>query len=311
MTSTNIAKVPPQSDNEVVAVVCYLCHDGGTDEADQPLRRDCACRGTDAGFVHLSCLAEFASFQSKQATSGMIKFIKPWRVCPSCHQFYQNNLAIDIVTEFVLFVQGQYPDDTKRQVESLYSKLRAIMGMLKRLQPVQKREAEDTANLLLSFIDRMKTEVSPLTRRYSHFEADVYNALGGIVLDEGTDESARRAVAHFENALEVNEAIGNAEGIATAKRNIAYAKSKYEGGNNNEELLKASQDVYKMRVARLGEEHENTINAGKIYALRLRQANREEEARDLLMKLFATSKQVLGPYHNTTKDIESKLQLIL
>ena len=80
MTSTNIAKVPPQSDNEVVAVVCYLCHDGGTDEADQPLRRDCACRGTDAGFVHLSCLAEFASFQSKQATSGMIEFIKPWRV---------------------------------------------------------------------------------------------------------------------------------------------------------------------------------------------------------------------------------------
>ena len=79
-TCAVIPKVPPQSDNEVVAVVCYLCHDGGTDEADQPLRRDCACRGTDAGFVHLSCLAEFASFQSKQATSGMIEFIKPWRV---------------------------------------------------------------------------------------------------------------------------------------------------------------------------------------------------------------------------------------
>ena len=66
-----------------------------------------------------------------------------------------------------------------------------------------------------------------------------------------------------------------------------------------------------MRIAELGKGNENTIRAGRNYAIDLRKANREEEARDLLMKLFATSKQVLGPYHNTTKDIESKLQLIL
>ena len=51
-------------DDDGVAV-CYLCLDGGDDEAGQPLRRDCACRGTDAGFVHLSCLAEFAAAKSK------------------------------------------------------------------------------------------------------------------------------------------------------------------------------------------------------------------------------------------------------
>ena len=28
------------------AAVCYLCLDGGSDETDQPLPRDCACRGT-------------------------------------------------------------------------------------------------------------------------------------------------------------------------------------------------------------------------------------------------------------------------
>jgi hypothetical protein len=37
--------------------VCYLCLDGGFLE---PLRRDCACRGTDAGFVHLSCLTKYS-----------------------------------------------------------------------------------------------------------------------------------------------------------------------------------------------------------------------------------------------------------
>jgi hypothetical protein len=53
--------------------VCYLCLDGGVDKSDQPLRRDCACRGTDAGFVHLSCLTGFASTKSMLA-SGMIEW---------------------------------------------------------------------------------------------------------------------------------------------------------------------------------------------------------------------------------------------
>ena len=46
--------------------VCYLCLDDGesmTKRVSQ-LRRDSACRGTDAGFVHLSCLnTGLAAFQ--------------------------------------------------------------------------------------------------------------------------------------------------------------------------------------------------------------------------------------------------------
>jgi hypothetical protein len=30
--------------------VCYLCLGGDLDDDGQPLRRDCACRGSDAGF---------------------------------------------------------------------------------------------------------------------------------------------------------------------------------------------------------------------------------------------------------------------
>ena len=70
----------------------------------------------------------------------------------------------------------------------------------------------------------------------------------------------------------------------------------------------ASRDLYDLRIAELGEEHYYTITAGKNYALRLRKANRREEARDLLTKLLATSKQVFGPHHNSTKIIESILQ---
>jgi hypothetical protein len=237
----------------------------------------------------------------------MIEFVDPWVECPSCHQEYQNEFVVDIATEFLLFVRRHYPDDTQKQVESLYLKLYALTKMLNRLQPVQKREAGVTANVLLSLIDRMKGDVSPLPRRYSEMESFAYNAHGRIALSEGTEESARRAVAHFENQLEVNESIGDVEGIAIAKANIAYAKSKYEVGNNNEEVLKASQELYEMRIAEYGEESEYTIDAGIIYALRLQTANCREEAGELLMKLLATSKQVFGSDHNITKSVESML----
>ena len=109
---------------------------------------------------------------------------------------------------------------------------------------------------------------------------------------------------HFENQLEVSKAIGDDQGIVTAKANIAIAKSKYEGASNNEELLKASRKLYELHIAELGEEDEFTIDSGKCYALRLRKANRREEARELLMKLLATSKQVFGSDHNKTKEVE-------
>ena len=286
--------------------VCYLCLDGGLDDADQPLRRDCACRGTDAGFVHLACFTKYAATKSEQSR-GMQEFVTPWHICPSCHQEYQNELAIDIANMFVPFVRRQYPDDTQRQVEALNLKLCALDNMLDRLQPVQMREAEVTANVLLSMIDRMKGD-APLSRRYSSFAAYAHNVHGRIALQEGTEESARRAVVHFEKDLKVSKAIGDVGGIATTKQNIAYAKSKYEGGNNNEELLEASQELYEFRVAEYGEGNEYTIEAGKFYAIYLQNANRGDEARELLTKLLATSKRVLGSHHKTTMNIELSLK---
>ena len=132
--------------------VCYLCLDGG---ADEQLRRDCACRGTDAGFVHLSCLTDYLATKSIRA-SDMTEFDKPWRECPGCHQYYQNELAIDIAAKFVPFVRRQYPQDTQRQVESHHLKLDALDSMFKRLQPKQKREYGVTANVILFLIGRMK-----------------------------------------------------------------------------------------------------------------------------------------------------------
>ena len=128
---------------------CYLCHETA-DKSGQSLRRDCACRGTDAGFVHLSCLTEYAAAKSKGWDGRVMnELVQPWETCPGCHQYYQNELAVDIATKFVSFVRRQYPDDTQKQVESLTVKRAALMAMFIRLQAVQKREAGVTANVII------------------------------------------------------------------------------------------------------------------------------------------------------------------
>ena len=291
--------------------VCYLCLDGGVDEAGQPLRRDCACRGTDAGFVHLACLTKYAAAKNKQAYD-MNEFTKPWLYCPSCNQVYQNELGIDIATEFVSFVRRQYPDDTRMQVEALYVKLYTLNSMLDRLQPMQKREAGVTANVLLFLIDRMKEHAPRLHRRYSQIEAFAYGAHGHIALEEETEEGARRAVVYFERKMESSKEIGEDEGVANAKSNIAIAKSKYHDGRNiKKEVAKASQELYKLRVSKYGEESEYAILAGKDYAAALQNANCSYEARELSTKFLATSKQVLGPNHSTTRAVEHTLMQII
>jgi hypothetical protein len=106
--------------------VYYLCLYAGL----EPLLRDCACQGTDAGFVHLSCHTNFAIAKSKQARDT-VEFVTLWVICPSCNQHYLNELAVDIATKFVSFVRRQYPDadDTQMQVESLDVKRAALMAM--------------------------------------------------------------------------------------------------------------------------------------------------------------------------------------
>ena len=96
-------------------------------------------------------------------------------------------------------------------------------------------------------------------------------------------------------------------GAAIGKSSIAAARSMM-GDNKYDELLKASQELYKLLVAQSGEENESAIHAGKVYAVNLQKANRGEEARELLMKLLANSKQLLGPHHSTFNVVEMVLK---
>lgn len=292
---------------------CYICLGEGHDENNQPPRRDCSCRGTDAGFVHLACLVEHASSRSKRWDGrDLIEFSKPWEVCLCCFRFYQNSLAVDIATEFVRFVGTQYPGDFCKQIEALDMKLGVLVTMVGSLSPAEKSETCEVARMILNLINQLKVATPQLPVSYLMREAHAYKSLGQIALLERTEEGAQEAVSYFEKQLELEHRIGDVEGAADAKFSIALARSKYEGSNdkNNAELLKVSQEVYQLYSAELGAEDAATINAGGNYAISLNNAKRGMEAEKLLTHLVAVSKRVHGSHHRITKNVELSLHWV-
>ena len=250
----NHSSASPARENETK---CYICLGVDEENDDPPLRRDCSCRGSDAGFVHLECLVENAKNQnSRWDGRDLIEFTRPWEVCPICCKFYQSTLAVDISTEFLTFVQEAYPGDTRKQIEALDMRLGVLVTMCGgSLQPSDRIETSEVANQILALIAQLKSVTPKLSASYLMREAHAYKSLGQIALQERTKESAMRAVVHFEMQLGLEQAIGDVEGAADARFSIALARSKYEGSNakNNKELLKVSHDVYTLYAAELGE----------------------------------------------------------
>ena len=87
--------------------VCWICLEGGADDKGKPIVRDCACRGSDAGFAHTSCIIKYAEQKSLQATDP-INFAMPWETCPICKKGYQDDLAMVLAKAFVSFAERIY-----------------------------------------------------------------------------------------------------------------------------------------------------------------------------------------------------------
>ena len=73
---------PPQAAAPPTAT-CYMCLEGGTD--DNPLRRNCACRGSDAGFAHMDCLVRAA-----EANRNL------WWECSVCNQDFFGDVQLGL-----------------------------------------------------------------------------------------------------------------------------------------------------------------------------------------------------------------------
>mmetsp|Transcript_3832 Transcript_3832/g.8451 ORF Transcript_3832/g.8451 Transcript_3832/m.8451 type:complete len:607 (-) Transcript_3832:185-2005(-) len=93
---------------------CWICLEGLEDGNDEPLRRNCACRG-NSQFAHLSCLVECFTSRSEDIWCGRQKaaentmelaFAWPWETCGMCKQHFSGKLRLDLAREFARSTEG-------------------------------------------------------------------------------------------------------------------------------------------------------------------------------------------------------------
>ena len=90
---------------------CFVCLEGeriDKNGSQEPLLRNCACKGDSAGYAHTSCIIKYAQAKLNEAfnsNTGVTKkchsALKAWTHCPSCTRGYQGELAIILGKEFV------------------------------------------------------------------------------------------------------------------------------------------------------------------------------------------------------------------
>ena len=126
-------------------------------------------------------------------------FRRAWEICLCCNQTYVNELALDLATEFVMFVKSEMPNnDLVRNMEAMVYKLETLQHSVAFLTPKQRNMARQLGGNILKVTTQIKARVSnTFHQRALLGEAVTHNALGRILLSENTKESARLAENSF------------------------------------------------------------------------------------------------------------------
>jgi len=302
------------ADNEGVS--CWICLEEGPDELEGPLVRDCSCRG-ESGFAHLSCIIQYAEQKSRscveESDNGikMNNFMGPWERCPNCKQKYTNKIALDLANAFLTFTESNWPESNWPENEGI--RLRALNMKLRALAEGsdQMKELKEIANKMLSMVRQFKMKHSSPSESILEIEACVHFQLGRFHLKEGTKESSKIAVKHYEICRDILKSIGHKQGVAAAEANLARAKAKCDGTRNDvgtEEEMEKHQQLYTQSLDQAGDEHPSTIILGINTATILHRAHHAIEAERLLSKIAIVSNRVHGPAHELTQQAELSLK---
>ncbi|KAL9187549.1 hypothetical protein ACHAXT_001652 [Thalassiosira profunda] len=266
---------------------CWICLDGGPDDAGQPLVRDCSCRGVSAGFAHLSCLVEYAEQKCDGNVVSTIdpSWTEPFKVCPNCKQEYRSKLAIDLATACVDFVERKKPDCLWRRALALQMKLGAnvVYGEYSagKVEECGRMEEE-----CLSVINQLKS--NPYGSLMSILEGDVYMLLGCLHLERGNESGGRKAVEYYEKAKEID----GQGAFASADMRILEAKALFERGEGDDEEedlaenVKSVQLYFQEMVKVHGEGSPEAIIHGRKLVAALKDVHRAVEAERLMTKIY-------------------------
>ena len=298
---------------------CFFCLEERGDDEGNSLVRDCSCRG-NSGFAHLSCLAMYAEQKCRAARDGDLpSFREPWSKCTNCKQPFQNQLAIDLACAFVTFAEATYGQegsskwDKMKVMDSLRLKIEALNQL-----PNADAGTQEELNKLLSTIDQTKkrykmsrwihmpkaSEEYHYYRALCNYEAYAYKQLGRIFLRDSSEEGSKIMLQHIKKARAIYNLVGMKEDAQEMDTIISIKAANKQAANDGDASSSTSLEVMRNRyndeVQTHGMDSEYTLQAGLLYALRLRVDNHHIDAEKLVTKLFTISRRVHGQDHKTT-----------
>ena len=321
---------------------CYFClEEGGDAVGEEPLVRDCSCRGESAGYAHKSCIIQFATVKSKQDKDD---FERAWHTCPNCNQQYQNQLRLDIASAYLEFAETTYgqPDNKMKLMNALIVNIDSIFEILTQMyrqnasklmrvdamKPALRVQGENLLNKLLSMTLQVKKDSdiaswvhmpkwSKEYQEYKQFsyayEAYSYERLGMFYRMDSTKESYLIAIKHLKKAVVIFKLIGYETESNFTANNLAMARDMLREDNGTTapisqdtktSALKSISERYQLEVKAFGKHDHRTIRTGIEFARTMMMLRDFDHigAERLITKLSASSRQVLGLDHSCTKD---------
>ena len=180
---------------------CQICL--SSDQTHEPLVRDCNCSG-QSGFVHISCVARAAEIKSNKNIHNWLECSKYWNLCSSCGELHQNELALNLLSQFVKYIEKKHPGDqfSINVINAHVQLLRAIADMYTRTSSTQcNRMGRQIAQGIISKIDEMKKHISTNSSTLPLIiisEVAAINNLANISFAECTIEGVNEARKHYE-----------------------------------------------------------------------------------------------------------------
>lgn len=235
---------PAKNDaTEIPGHACWICLDDGPSDAGEYARRDCSCRGPDAGFAHLACLVEYATRKSRSwdldrflgGHSKLEEFTDPWSACAVCRRPHQNEFSVDLANEFVTFAKKTYrgrgAGERFMNIVAMRTKLHAFLSW----NSYPAEEAKDLAHKALSLIEQTKLTPTKhasskrMCLEYSIRDEEhmVSSDLANVFRCQGLSEEALK---YYEQCRDIGKALDSPRDVLIAEKNIALVKSDVNAG---------------------------------------------------------------------------------
>lgn len=272
---------------------CWICAEGSSrTRSRSKLIRGCACRGTDAGFAHLSCLVQAAKHDEDC-----------WDVCPTCKQDFTGDVRLGLARARWELHRTLPVGDWQRlnAADGLASALQECAGdpvgalpLFEEVLAVSRQvDGNDDANTLVSM-----NNLGSLHQKMGHYEL-------ALPLLEEALEAQRRTLG--EEAADTLRTISNIAMLHLRTGNFSLS-------------LPLAEKALAVRQRTLGKEHADTLSSiDNLGLLRWHMAHGEyvsfhaaeayegtcelkdlERAKELLAEAVKGRSKVLGKAHHLT-----------